>query len=393
MMLTSSTPSPTKSSSNLKLHCVTNIGDFRKLEDEWGKLFATCANASLFSSWEWLFSWWQAYERNNKLNLLIWREHENKDLVGIAPLYLSTIQVIPGIPVKILQFVGDGSGDSDYLDFLVHPGDYFNAVIGEFSQWLFSNKEWDVLVLNTISPNSLLPQALEKLAQIRNLPFRSEPQRCAMTLLPSEYEKFLTTLRPRFRTKVRSLLRMYDTNGSLNFEEDISNLRRRLRSLFSLHQLRWQQEGQSGVFSEKEKRRFYGQFVTRFARKGWLHFYSLRNGNQYLAHELCFGRNGDAFLLQEGFDVSDAKASFGQMLRALVFRSLINHGGKKYDFLGGYSRHKSDWGALQAEMTRLVLARGNWRSRIYFYLPGLREKIAQRVKRVLPETVLRLLRK
>ena len=118
----------------------------------------------------------------------------------------------------------------------------------------------------------------------------------------------------------------------------------------------------------------------------------MRRGDDYVAHQLCFGGGGVTYLLQEGFDTTDAAASYGQLLRAAVVRDLITRGERRYDFLGGFSRHKEDWGAQQGTTTHLVIARRSLRGRAYFHGPALRERAAALAKRVLPESLVQRLR-
>jgi CelD/BcsL family acetyltransferase involved in cellulose biosynthesis len=210
--------------------------------------------------------------------------------------------------------------------------------------------------------------------------------------LPLSFSDFLRQRQPRFRTKLRTLLKRLDENA-LAFEAhcDARELRRRLRSLFSLHQMRWHHAGVPGVFGDPAKRAFYAHFVTRFARNGWLRLYSLREGDDYLAHQLCFGLGGVTYLLQEGFDVSNAAASYGQMLRAAVIRHLIENGERQYDFLGGFSKHKEDWGGKEGKTVHLVIARRSWRGQFYFTIPVWRDQLVTRAKQVLPTVLVRYL--
>ncbi len=348
----------------LDLRCVDSTQNFRELKKDWGTLLEACSEATLFNSWEWLFSWWQAYGDEKKLRILLWWDTEHAKLVGIAPLYLAREAIGPGLQCRVLRFLGDGSHDSDYLNFVVHPAYNIETMVADFGQWFRTNHEYDAAVFNTIPAHSLLPDVLAQFAEKMDMLFGREDQRCGMALLPNSVETFLAERRSRFRTKLRAVLRTFDAQNDFIFENDITNLKKRLRSLFLLHGLRWQKQGQPGVFINKKKRLFYSYFAPRFARNGWLRFYSLRAGSKYLAHEMCFGKNGQTLLLQEGFDVVDEKASYGQMLRAVVIRSLIERGEKAYDFLGGYSDHKTDWGAIQGKMVRMIIAKKNWRGQL-----------------------------
>jgi len=370
--------------------CIRDTAGFRSLKTDWQTLHARCCRTNPFISWEWLFSWWQAYGDGRSLRLLTWRA--GRDLVGIAPLYLQTEETGFGTRCRVLRLIGDGSFDSDYLGFLVDPAAH-SAVVRHFGDGLRGDGEWDALVLRDMQESSPLPDAICNEAGRFGFPVRVEFGRCGALDLPPSFEQFLGSRQSRFRTKLRSLLKKLD-QGELVFDDgcETRELRRRLRSLFALHQSRWKNTGGPGVFGAASKRLFYAHFVTRFARNGWLRLYSLRSGSVYCAHQLCFGMEGVSYLLQEGFDVSNPSASYGQMLRAAVIRDLIARGERQYDFLGGFSRHKEDWGAREGRTIHLVLARRNWRGWLYYNWPACRERMAGAAKRLLPKPVLDRLR-
>ena len=374
------------------MECLHEASRFRALERDWRFLHRNCADVTPFTSWEWLFSWWQAYGASRQLRLLTWRAADGT-LVGIAPLYLAAERTALGTECRVLRFVGDGTFDSDYLGLLIHPP-AFSSVVRDFGEWLGANKEWDALVLRELSDQSGLPSALRSEAERLRFQFRLEQGRCGALDLPRSWSEFLQARQSRFRTKLRSLLRKID-DGGLSFESgwEPRDLKRRLRSLFALHQQRWHEADAPGVFGDTAKRLFYAHFVPRFGRSGWLRLYSLRHGPNYVAHQLCFGSNGTTYLLQEGFDVSNPSASYGQMLRAAVIRHLIESGERQYDFLGGVSKHKQDWGAREQQTTHLIIARNELRGRLYFSLPVWRDRLAGGAKRMVPEFILKGLRR
>jgi len=373
------------------VECVVDPALFRSLRGEWQDLFSRCPRATPFNSWDWLFSWWQAYGAGRPLRVVLVRV--DGTLVGIAPLYIGQERTPLRTPCRVMRFIGDGTFDSDHLGFLIDPFRE-SVVMRQFEDWLRRSRDWDVLALREIDGDSGLVPAMQDVARSLGLRFRSEESVCAVLDLPASYEEFLQARQSRFRTKARSLMRKID-QGEVVFETQCGavGLRRIVRSLFDLHQRRWNAAGQPGVFGLRAKRLFYAHFVPRFARTGWLRLYSLRRGQDYVAHQLCFGGAGTTFLLQEGFDVSDPAASFGQMLRAAVVRQLIESGEARYDFLGGFSSHKQDWGARPGKVVHLLLAKGNLTAFLYFNSPAWRERIAATAKRVLPEPVLKHLRR
>ena len=364
------------------LACIGESDAFRSLAAEWQALARRSAGTTPFNSWEWLFSWWQAYGTPGTLRLLAMR-HEGA-LVGVAPLYLAREQSALGTPCRTLKFVGDGSFDSDYLGFLVDPA-HEASFVERFVAWLRDNREWDALSLREMPGGSTLAAALRERAGGLAVDFREDAGRAGVLELPATFDALLAQLQPRFRTKLRSLLRRIDQHA-VTFEYACTprQLRARLRSLFELHQRRWTEAGEPGMFGSARKRMFYAHFVPRFARRGWLRLYSLRCDRRYVAHQLCFGEGGTTYLLQEGFDTSNASASYGQMLRAAVIRHLIERGERRYDFLGGFSRHKESWGAVEEPIVHALLARRNPRAFLYFRAPAWRERLGSVARRTLP---------
>jgi CelD/BcsL family acetyltransferase involved in cellulose biosynthesis len=372
--------------------CIERVDAFRALAEEWACLHDACPDSTPFNSWEWLFSWWQAYGEGKQLCLLTCRFDGR--LVGIAPLYLVLEKAGIGLSARVMRLIGDGSADSDYLDFLIHP-EMRSSVLSLLCEWLASDSGCDVLALRELPESSLLPAAFRRVAERRKLSLRVEHGACGAVQLPQTFNEFLQSRQPRFRTKLRALLKRVD-KGDVQIDMQVAphTLRRRLRSLFDLHQARWRGVGAEGVFNQRSKRAFYAHFALRFARRGWLRLYSLRCGDSYLAHQLCFGMRGVTYLLQEGFDVADPAASYGQMLRAAVMRHLIEQGGEtRYDFLGGISKHKQDWGAAEGKIVDLVVARPRSRAWLYFNVPLWRERSANVAKRWLPAPAVRMLRR
>ena len=374
----------------LAMTCIDDSAGFRALEREWRVLHAACPEATSFNSWEWLFSWWQAYGEGRPLRLLCWRLEGS--LAGVVPLYLASEKSALGTRARVLRMVGDGSGDSDYLDFLAQPA-LLPTVVEQLGRWLAARGDWHALAMRDLPEHSSVPSALQGLAERQDFLFRLAQGRCAAVKLPSSLDAFLAARQPRFRTKLRALLKRLD-QGAYAFETEVrpAQLRTKLRSLYALHQARWADAGGTGVFGDRRKRLFYAHFAARFARRGWLRLYSLRQGETYRAHQLCFGGKGVTYLLQEGFDVASPAESCGQLLRAAVIRHLIAHGERSYDFLGGYSRHKQDWGAEPAATAGVVVAARRWRARVYADAPLWRERAAGAAHWLLPKSAVRMLK-
>ena len=374
----------------LRIECNVDFEAFRRLEREWHELCAQCPSATMFNSWEWLFSWWQTYRGARELRLILVRS--GGALVAVLPLCLSREPVVGPLMARVLRFVGDGSYDSDYLDWIVRSGDE-DRVVAALARWFAENRDWDALRLRELPPQSTLAPRLEVLRAAVSGRVQVETGRTGVIPLPATLEEFLRGRQSRFRTKLRALLRSMDTAGiTLEVSCPPHQLRSRLRSLFALHQRRWQSAGEPGVFGGRTKRLFYARFAPRFSRRGWLRLYTLQSAAGPVAHQLCFGTAGTTYLLQEGFDVTNPNASYGQMLRIAVMKHLIESGETHYDFLGGVTRHKEGWGAIEQEVSHVSIVRPTVAGRMTIAWPLFREQVGQFLKRYLPPRIVDRLR-
>jgi CelD/BcsL family acetyltransferase involved in cellulose biosynthesis len=256
---------------------------------------------------------------------------------------------------------------------------------------LVRKADWDLLMLNEISGRSPNLHIMESLAE-RNTLYQERTQvPCPYMEFPDDWETFLKSLRPRMRTKIRSLLKGFGAESEqVIFDRlaDPNAASERLESLFDLHGRRWQRKGQTGVFVFPGKKYFYNEITRKFLQSGLLRFYSLRINGEFVAHQFCFELDRTVFLLQEGYNPVFEEREVGNYLRALVFKDCIERGVKVYDFLGGASFHKSSWGGKEKESLRWTLAHPSVGNLLHFYLSRGIDRGKRFAKDVLPESVL-----
>src|SRR4029077_2041082 len=106
----------------------------------------------IFSTWEWATAWWSSYGNSGELRILA--AFDERDVLrGIAPLRAGVVRKY-GQTVPSLSFVGDGSNDSDYLDFIIDEG-FEKEVMESFrSHWAREIARGAMLTLNEIPETS-----------------------------------------------------------------------------------------------------------------------------------------------------------------------------------------------------------------------------------------------
>jgi peptidoglycan/xylan/chitin deacetylase (PgdA/CDA1 family)/CelD/BcsL family acetyltransferase involved in cellulose biosynthesis len=360
----------------------------RELRSEWDALLRESASATTFNTWEWTTAWWSAYGRPGELRILT--ALDDRGIVrGIAPLRLKTAHRY-GRSVPALSFIGDGSNDSDYLDLILHPG-YEEAVMAAFQRhWDVDLRAGSVLLFNEVPAASPACTRLKGMAAQERLLWSEGDVPCATVSLPSSWEEYLNTLRPRFRTMVRSVLRNLEGRPTIQFGfcQRLEDVERLLPALFDLHTRRWAEDSKPGVFGAEAKRTFYHALSPLLFERDWLRFSWLEWNGRVIACQYGFLYNGSYFHLQEGYEPASEHWRVGLGLRAWSIRKLIENGVREYDFLSGVGRHKLDWGAAVKFSKQIAVARDTVSNRIFCHGPAWETQCRESIRKYIPAKVL-----
>jgi CelD/BcsL family acetyltransferase involved in cellulose biosynthesis/peptidoglycan/xylan/chitin deacetylase (PgdA/CDA1 family) len=345
------------------------------------------ASDTLFLTWEWCEAWWRNYGNARPLCVLAaWEEGE---LRGIAPLFQDTERRYGG-RWSSLRFIGDGSHDSDYLDCFAQPSRE-REVISAFAAFLASGqgRDWDELDLHGPLENSPCARAWEEVAGERGWLLSIDSIPCAVLPFQASWDAYLQSLKPRFRSKVRSCMGFFEQSARELPQEckEAQDVRSWLETLFDLHTRRWFTKNQPGVFHNRHKRSFYLDFSRTALQKGWLAFHHLKWGERTLALQYGFVYRNRFLLLQEGYDPDFETLRPGVALRGLLMRQFLEAGLHEYDFLAGFASYKRDWGAGEKTSIRLKMIPPH---RMQFAMQEGKLGIAGKelVRKLIPEKVL-----
>jgi CelD/BcsL family acetyltransferase involved in cellulose biosynthesis len=333
------------------------VDDLDQLRDRWEELLAQYPQSSIFSTWEWLTTWWRAFGTEKQLHVLAF-EDASAQLVGLAPFALITRKSL-GRNWTVLQLMGDGSGDSDNLDLVVAQG-YAPAVVRSLLVYLEDHSDlWDFCELNTIPKNSAAANVLITSLVERRWVHTCDQTPCCQITLPDHWDTYFkqlsSTMRKNFKYSFRRLekkpnFRIYRCSRQID-------LFRSLPALFELHQKRWCSKESLGSFSSEERRGFYQELSSVLLSRGWLEFWVLEIGGKPIAADYGFRYKNVVYALQSGFDPSDQADSPGFCLKGAMLKALIESGVRQYDFLAGFGESKAQWNAQLSYYQHIQFAR------------------------------------
>ena len=326
---------------------------------EWEDILSTNPLLSIFSTPEWICSWWKTFGSSCRMQTVAFTNTRHQ-LVGLAPLYLAHVGSKPFGKLRWLRLIGDGSGDSDNMDLITRPG-FEEPCAVAFLKWLASQSGWDLCCLNMLPEHSKIARALSHQLGAARWPLTVEHAPNAAIDLPSSWDSFVESLSGDFRPLVTRYPKRLANRYRVRIHrcERAEELDRSLEILFSLHQKRWNQASEPGSFGCTQRRDFYRLISESFLRRRWLELWFLELDGIDVAAQFCFSYRNTAYILQEGFDPNFSRDKVGYVLRGAIIRYLIDLGVKRYDFLGGFSSHKQRWGAQAGSYLSLTFAPPN----------------------------------
>jgi GNAT superfamily N-acetyltransferase len=359
--------------------------DFVNLKPQWEQLLNRSHESNLFTSWDWMHTWWTTFAHHNNFTLNLIACFSKSDqgydqLVGIAPLYRRHYKRLI-LNVTQVQFIGcSWSGPntfrSEYLDFICDKHFARDARM-QLLQHLFSQTNWDELVLGDIPHQSLTTRLIGEAFSHTKLYTRTvhEDHSIQVPCNLSE-ENYKEKLSANFR---RSTIHKY---AHLENQETcfMTTYTKKqivpfdiIDTLNNFHLARW-----GKLCFEGLNRDFHEQLIEHFSESHRINICVIRlsnddkkeNINSPISLSYNLVHNNKLYNIQLGFDEKKfPKYSIGLIQLTQNILSAIKS--KKYeyfDLLAGYGKqefYKERFGGYKQQISTIQYLRRRWLKLLY----------------------------
>jgi len=180
--------------------------------------------------------------------------------------------------------------------------------------------------------------------------------------LAATWEDYLATLDGRERKELKRKLKNATSGAGARLESVFTpgvELHAELERVFRYMEAAG---GAKGVKARWTYRPIFRRVAAQLAWTGRLKVYRLMLNDQPAAGLICFPSRNGPMMWAGGFDVEYANWSPGIVLFAMTIRDAIESGAKSFDLLRGQSRYKSELGAVDYPLKRLMLTPGTARA-------------------------------
>jgi CelD/BcsL family acetyltransferase involved in cellulose biosynthesis len=323
----------------VRLESITTPEAFTALCPEWNSLLMQNATHEVFLSWQWQYTWWEAYCPGDLW--IVTARDEDDTLVGLAPWFVEagtrTVRTIGCVEV------------TDYLDVLVAPA-HQTAFFESLTEFVVAQRDcYTKIDLCNIPTGAPILDYMPRLLTSRGFSVRVIQQEiCPHIPLPGDFEVYLEKLDKKQRHELRRKLRRAESAPDEKVDWYIvgpnDDLETQLETFITL--MAASHPAKATFMSDPANAKFFRAVVPRMAENGWLQLAFLTVNGDPAAAYLNFDFAGRVLVYNSGLKPgSYGHLSPGIVLLCRLIEHAIREGRHEFDFLRGTEEYKYRMGA------------------------------------------------
>ncbi|MGK0271579.1 MAG: CelD/BcsL family acetyltransferase involved in cellulose biosynthesis [Cocleimonas sp.] len=296
---------------NTQLKIIESINDFENIREEWNMLYDESEKATIFSSWDWMFTWWEVFNKaiNSKLFILV--IYQNEKLIGIAPFHISHSFPKSLIQGRTISFIGCGEETPDkivsqYADFIVRP-EHESLMISSVSRYLNETKsQWDFADFLFLLDSSIISKCFKFEETKIHTDLNQYGNRFYIPHMKS-FDDFQNQMGNRWSKMFTKKNKKLENDGEVKIESsnDIDTAKKAFKQLTEMHEARWNNLTDINIFKSTLFNEFHAKILERLVPQNKASINTLVINNEPLAsyyyqsgfHTMHANRYSPLFLL------------------------------------------------------------------------------------------------
>ncbi len=295
--------------------------------------------------WEWLGSWWDAFQGDNQLCVL--KVLGDGVPVAFAPWFLSN-RLGTG---RTIEFLGSGKACSDHVSLIVSPKNSEHAA-DAIAKWLAQDESvsqchWDSLEwIGVDSDDAPINQLVDSMKTQGLSVDRREGMGCYVIDLPATWDDYVRMRSKSGRREARQAVKNIDEGRIVvRRVQDEAGLDAVWDHFVRLHQLRREEAGTTACFDYPHFESFLRTAASRMLESGMLEFLVAESDGVPVAAQFSMVDENAWYYYQSGMapDASDLRPGVSLFCHAI--RQTIETGRNRFDMMRGDEPYKMRWRA------------------------------------------------
>jgi CelD/BcsL family acetyltransferase involved in cellulose biosynthesis len=360
----------------VKLRVVTSLQEFDALARTWSEVMRASGQTSPFLSHDWFACCWRTARPEQRREL--WLVEDSAGPLALLPFARSDVRV-HGMPVRKIEFLN--APDTPFIDFPATRG--IEEITSVVVDWLASRRDWDLLSLDKLPPDSATYRALIGAITDR-MPWRvADTVKSPYLNLAGTWEEFLRARTQRFRKTYRNIENRLRRAGDAIVEvhRDVDPDGALFAEVMTVSRASWKGPRGIAMATMQGMPRFFHELTGRASANGWLHLWVLRVNGRAVATEYQIAENGRRYALRADFDASMGDVSPGGYLNQHIVRTLFDDQTvHEYDMGPGTNEYKLRWASGNHESVVLHVYAPSARARILYAIETRLLPLARRCR-------------
>ncbi|WP_339682956.1 GNAT family N-acetyltransferase [Gimesia maris] len=325
----------------------------------WQTLEAQFEDVPLMCSSVWTSTWIEQYGDLVPYSFVV----ASRDQIpcGICLLTEGVEQFDGPLPIKTLHLgtAGEPAADSvcvEYNSLLIQPADQ-SAFMKALLELLSDHPTWDSLNFDGFDSIELENWDLSfPEISVRKI----ESRYFDLQLIRDEEREVISGFGYSTRKNLRKNMKTYG-NLTTEWAETIEQAESIFSDLVTLHQTRWQKEGQPGSYASERFTRFHEALIQKLIPTGQMGLFRVKIDDAVIGCVQVLIDRNRVLCYQGGSAEYQGKLSPGVITDYLCIEECFQRGFDAYDFLAGNSHHKQKMSTHHSYLTWAQIQRPRWK--------------------------------